>query len=156
VNEESDLDVMAAPPGDDNWVKQRVAKDAPDCTILLASAFGPLAAQPRPGLRRRYDRQHGRRNQVLKAEIKGIAAAIRTQYPQVNLRYSLVLYRDENMGDEYVTRVFDFTDSIDEFRGTWRARAPRAAATFRRPCTRAWRGHPAALARGRHGPRPVS
>jgi hypothetical protein len=51
----------------------------------------------------------------LKAEIKSIAAAVRAQFPDVNQRYGLVVYRDEGMGDEYVTRKFDFTSNIDEF-----------------------------------------
>src|SRR5262249_15316606 len=50
----------------------------------------------------------------LKAEIKGIAAAVHDRFPQVNQRYGLVLYKDD--GDEYVSRPFDFTASIDEFR----------------------------------------
>jgi Mg-chelatase subunit ChlD len=49
----------------------------------------------------------------LKAEIRGIAAAVRKRFPEVEQRYALVLYRDD--GDEYVTRVFDFTHSLDEF-----------------------------------------
>jgi len=49
----------------------------------------------------------------LKAEIKGISQAIKKQFPGVKQRFALVLYRDS--GDEYVTRRFDFTDSLDEF-----------------------------------------
>src|SRR5581483_2381207 len=49
----------------------------------------------------------------LQAEIRGIAAAVHKKYPEVKQRYALVLYRDE--GDEYVTRSFDFTESLEEF-----------------------------------------
>jgi hypothetical protein len=48
----------------------------------------------------------------LKREIAGIAAAVREQFPQVDQRYSLIVYRDE--GDEYVTQTFDFTGSLEE------------------------------------------
>lgn len=51
----------------------------------------------------------------LQAEIRGIATAIRKKFPEVTQRYALVLYRDD--GDEYVTRRFDFTSSLDEFHG---------------------------------------
>lgn len=50
----------------------------------------------------------------LKAEIDGIARAVHERYPNVDQRFALILYRDQ--GDEYVTRTFDFTGSIDEFR----------------------------------------
>jgi len=35
-------------------------------------------------------------------------------YPEITRRYGLILYRDQ--GDVYVTRGFDFTTSLDEFR----------------------------------------
>jgi von Willebrand factor type A domain len=49
----------------------------------------------------------------LQAEIKGITGAIQEKFPDVQMRFALVLYRDD--GDEYVTRGFDFTRSLDEF-----------------------------------------
>jgi hypothetical protein len=49
----------------------------------------------------------------LKSEIRGISTAIRKQFPHVQQRYSLVVYRDE--GDDYVARPFDFTSSLDTF-----------------------------------------
>ena len=49
----------------------------------------------------------------LKAEIRGISAAIKQKFPEVQQRFAFVVYRDE--GDEYVTRRFDFTDSLDLF-----------------------------------------
>jgi hypothetical protein len=51
----------------------------------------------------------------LNAEIRGISAAIRKQFPEVKQRLALVCYRDEGQGDEYVVRPFDFTDSLDVF-----------------------------------------
>lgn len=50
----------------------------------------------------------------LQAEIDAIAAEIRRQFPSIDQRYALVLYRDE--GDEYVVRSSDFTGSLESFR----------------------------------------
>ena len=49
----------------------------------------------------------------LKAEIAGISQQIRELYPNVDQRFSLVAYRDQ--GDQYVTRPFDFTSSLEHF-----------------------------------------
>ncbi|MHB1036289.1 MAG: vWA domain-containing protein [Pirellulales bacterium] len=54
--------------------------------------------------------------EYLKVEIDGIAQSIREMFPNVDQRYALVVYRDQ--GDQYVTRTFDFTNSLDEFCGT--------------------------------------
>ncbi|MFA4985448.1 MAG: VWA domain-containing protein [Candidatus Brocadiia bacterium] len=51
--------------------------------------------------------------EYLKVEMTAIAAAIAERYPYVRQRYALVVYRDQ--GDEYVTRRFDFNESLDEF-----------------------------------------
>jgi hypothetical protein len=50
----------------------------------------------------------------LKVEIDHIAAEIHERFPNVDQRFGLILYRDE--GDEYVTRSFDFTRSLSDFR----------------------------------------
>ncbi len=49
----------------------------------------------------------------LKAEIRGISANIAKKFPEVKQRFALVCYRDE--GDDYVTRPFDFTTSLETF-----------------------------------------
>ncbi|MEZ6111822.1 MAG: VWA domain-containing protein [Pirellulaceae bacterium] len=54
--------------------------------------------------------------EYLKVEIDSISAAIARMFPEVDQRYAVILYRDE--GDEYVTRAFDFTDSLLTFRET--------------------------------------
>jgi hypothetical protein len=51
--------------------------------------------------------------EYLKTEIRGIVESVQRKFPEVKQRFALVLYRDE--GDEYVTRRFDFTESLDEF-----------------------------------------
>ncbi|MEZ6123306.1 MAG: vWA domain-containing protein [Planctomycetaceae bacterium] len=52
--------------------------------------------------------------EYLKTEIDSIAAAVNRMFPDVDQRYALVTYRDN--GDEYVTRSFDFSGSLSDFR----------------------------------------
>src|SRR5262245_61403463 len=52
--------------------------------------------------------------EFLKSEVRSIATAVAELHPSVAQRYGLILYRDD--GDLYVTRKFDFTSSLDEFR----------------------------------------
>jgi len=59
--------------------------------------------------------------EYLKVEIDSIARAVYEMFPNVDQRYSLIVYRDN--GDEYVTRVFDFTDSLEGFRTTLAAQS---------------------------------
>ena len=59
--------------------------------------------------------------EYLKVEIDSIARAVYEMFPNVDQRYSLIVYRDD--GDDYVTRVFDFTDSLDGFRTTLAAQS---------------------------------
>jgi hypothetical protein len=51
--------------------------------------------------------------EYLKVEIRDIAEAIAHHFPNVDQRYALVVYRDN--GDQYTTRVFDFTGDLDAF-----------------------------------------
>jgi len=57
----------------------------------------------------------------LQSEFDSIAAQVRTKFPQVTPRWSLVLYKDH--GDEYVTRGFDFTSDTNKFRQQLRAQS---------------------------------
>jgi hypothetical protein len=54
--------------------------------------------------------------EYLKTEIDAIAAMVRKRFPNVDQRYSLIVYRDE--GDEYVSRKFDFTGSLADFQAS--------------------------------------
>ena len=49
----------------------------------------------------------------LQTEFLGISSSVVRQFPQADVRWSLVVYRD--IGDEYVTRAFDFTSAVDAF-----------------------------------------
>lgn len=52
--------------------------------------------------------------QYLKNEIRGISEDIKRRFPDVQQRFSLVVYKDT--GDEYVTKSFDFNPNLDEFK----------------------------------------
>jgi len=52
--------------------------------------------------------------EYLKAEIDDIAATVKNMFPNVDQRFALIVYRDE--GDQYVTRSYDFTESLSAFR----------------------------------------
>jgi len=54
--------------------------------------------------------------EYLKVEIDSIAAEVHRMFPNVDQRYALIVYRDQ--GDQYVTRTFDFTGSLEDFRST--------------------------------------
>lgn len=49
----------------------------------------------------------------LKSEVDSIAITVAEQFPEVDQRYALIVYRDQ--GDAYLTRTFDFTASLSEF-----------------------------------------
>ena len=46
----------------------------------------------------------------LSSEFQAITQTIKNKFPTVSIRFSLIVYRD--VGDEYVIRSFDFTDSV--------------------------------------------
>jgi hypothetical protein len=50
----------------------------------------------------------------LKAEIDGISSDVSAAFSNVDIRYGLIVYRDN--GDEYVTRKFEFTSDLTEFK----------------------------------------
>lgn len=52
----------------------------------------------------------------LKAEIGGIADAVRASFPGASIRYGLVVYRDN--GDEYLTRKFDLSEDFQAFQSS--------------------------------------
>lgn len=54
--------------------------------------------------------------EYLKREISNIAARVEWLFPGIDQRFALIVYRDN--GDRYVTRNFDFTDSLPEFQQT--------------------------------------
>ncbi|WP_166830875.1 vWA domain-containing protein [Thalassoroseus pseudoceratinae] len=66
--------------------------------------------------------------EYLKSEIDHVSSTLQTQFPDVGQRFALVCYRDHY--DQYVTRTFDFTDSISEFRGHLSAQRARGGGDY--------------------------
>lgn len=52
--------------------------------------------------------------EYLKTEIDGISSDVKAAFASVDIRYGLVVYRDK--GDQYVTRKFEFTSDLAEFK----------------------------------------
>ena len=57
----------------------------------------------------------------LQSEFDSIATQLRTRFPNVVPRWSLVVYKDH--GDEYVAKGFEFTSDTNKFRGSLRAQS---------------------------------
>jgi hypothetical protein len=57
----------------------------------------------------------------LQSEFDSIATQVRTRFPNVTPRWSLVVYKDH--GDAYVAKGFDFTTDTSKFRSSLRAQS---------------------------------
>jgi hypothetical protein len=112
---DDDLSIAVSVNGGDS-VTAAVEKGADRVTVLLPNASAPLPRNLDLTIVLDTTGSMGDELNFLKAEIKDIAAAIKERFPNVNQRYSLVCYRDEGMGDEYVVRKFEFTGDVNEFR----------------------------------------
>ena len=53
--------------------------------------------------------------EYLKRELDDIVGRLHDTFPKVDSRFALIVYRDQ--GDQYVSRRFDFTGSLDDLRG---------------------------------------
>jgi len=104
------------PPDGSGPVSQVMDTSQPSWKVRLSSA----KAQPVAGLDLALviDTTGSMADELeyLKVEIDSIARSVRQMFPEVEQRYALVVYRDQ--GDQYVTRTFDFTGSLEGFRGT--------------------------------------
>jgi hypothetical protein len=116
VAADDDFLVTAATAGHSRSVKQKVPRRAGRWQLILPSVQAPLPRQL--DLVLVLDTTGSMRDELeyLKSEIKSIATTVDRQFPGVDKRYGLVVYRDEGMGDEYVTRSFPLTSSLAEFR----------------------------------------
>jgi hypothetical protein len=65
--------------------------------------------------------------EFLKQETASIAERVSSRYPDVDVNYGLIVYRDE--GDAYVTRGFGFTD-LDTFRDNLLQQAARGGGDY--------------------------
>jgi hypothetical protein len=113
---DADFRVTVTPPGGGNPVRQTVARDAVEQTVQLPAVQAEPVRQLDLVLVVDTTGSMGNELEYLKAELRNIARAVHDRFPEVDQRYGLVFYRDENMGDEYVTRRFEFTNSLDEVR----------------------------------------
>jgi hypothetical protein len=112
--EDGSVSISVTPPGGGKTVEQTVPVKGGRWDVTLPGV--------KPSLPRNLDLvlvldttgSMGKELDYLKSEWKGIASAVHDKFPEVNQRFGLVLYRDE--GDEYVTRPFPFTVSVEEFR----------------------------------------
>lgn len=114
VRADSPLSVTVTPPGGGAGVSQTVPKGAERWEVTLPGVKGKLPTQLDLLIVLDTTGSMGDELEFLKSEVKGIATAVRAKFPKVDQRYGLILYRDD--GDEYVTRKFDFTPSLDRFR----------------------------------------
>jgi hypothetical protein len=105
-----------APPDGSAAVAQVLDVEQPVCRVRLPSVAERKLRRLDLALVVDCTGSMGDELEYLKAEIDGIALAVRHMFPDVDQRYALVAYRDQ--GDEYVTRTFDFTGSLDAFRST--------------------------------------
>lgn len=108
------LAITATAPGGPPVI-QVVQPGADRCTIVLPAASASPPRNLDIAIVLDTTGSMGDEIRFLKAEVKDIAAKLRDKFPNVNQRFSLVCYRDIGMGDEYVTRTFDFTSNLNEF-----------------------------------------
>lgn len=106
--------VVVTPPDGSAPTTHVFARGNNHWEITLASEIGELPTQL--DLAFVIDTTGSMRDELefLKIEIDSIVAATAAAHPDVHIRFSLVVYRDQ--GDEYVTRSYAFTDSLAEFR----------------------------------------
>jgi hypothetical protein len=111
---DADFLVTVTPPDGTPPATQTVSRSAPRWEITLDAAQAPLPVNLDLAIVLDTTGSMGDELEYLKSEMRSIAAAVHEKFPQVNKQYALLLYRDD--GDEYVTRSFDFTPSVDAFR----------------------------------------
>jgi len=66
--------------------------------------------------------------EYLKTEVQGISDAVHASHADVSIRYALIVYRDT--GDDYVTRVFDFTSDLSTFKTNLSAQSAEGGGDF--------------------------
>jgi len=114
VAPDADFRVTVTRPGGGNPVRQNVSRNAVEHTFQLPSVEAAPVRQLDLVLVVATTGSMGDELEYLKSELRSIARAVHDRFPEVDQRYGLVFYRDE--GDEYVTRRFEFTPSLDEVR----------------------------------------
>jgi Mg-chelatase subunit ChlD len=118
---DADFAVTVTPPGGGAPVRQTVNRTLAQHTVTLPSFRASSPVQLDLALVIDTTGSMGDELEFIKAEVRSIARAIHERFPQVDQRYALIVYRDE--GDTYVTRHFNFTASLDDFRANLRAQS---------------------------------
>jgi hypothetical protein len=143
---ESEFSLMVIPPGGGQPVTQRVSLEQTPWQVTLSQTRQTLPIQLDLALVIDTTGSMGDELNYLKVEIDHIAAEVHARFPNVDQHYGMILYRDQ--GDAYVTRSFDFTSSLADFRRTLAAQSaegggdyPEAMHLALENCTQlAWRG----------------
>ena len=110
------FDVTVHPPDGSDPVTQRFAADQTEWNVTLQGVESSLPKQLDLAFVVDATGSMADELEFLKAEIDAIAAAVADEFPHVDQRYALIVYRDD--GDVYVTRSFDFVASLEEFQST--------------------------------------
>jgi hypothetical protein len=108
--------LSVTPPGGGAAVQKRVSANTWAVQVTLPGVSGAGPRNLDLAIVLDTTGSMGDEIRFLQSEIKSIAAAVKAKFPQVQQRYSLVVYRDD--GDEYVTRTSPFTESLDDFQRT--------------------------------------
>jgi hypothetical protein len=104
--------VTVTPPDGGQAVARQCSQDADNLIVTLPDARSRETRTLDLALVVDTTGSMGDELEYLKSEMRWIAREINTRFPHVKQRYALIVYRDE--GDEYVTRTFQFTPSIDQ------------------------------------------
>jgi hypothetical protein len=107
------LSVFVTPPSGVGGVQQKIPSGISRWEVTLPSVRAALPRYLDLAIVLDTTGSMGDELKYLQSEIRGITTAIQKRFPEVEQRFALILYRDD--GDEYVTRPFDFTASIDTF-----------------------------------------
>jgi hypothetical protein len=118
---DGDLTVTVTPPDGSAPVTQTVPRGSETWEVALPQAHGEMPRDLDLAIVLDTTGSMADELEYLKAEIKGIATAVQKKFPHVSQHYGLIVYRD--VGDEYVTRRFDFTPSVEEFRNNLSAQS---------------------------------
>lgn len=108
------LEIAVYPPDGSTPAFRRIAAAEQICHVVLPNAA--VARTQRLDIALVIDTTGSMGDELhyLKTEIDDIAETVHRMFPDVDQRFALVVYRDH--GDQYVTRSYDFTDSMSEFR----------------------------------------
>jgi hypothetical protein len=111
---DKDLQAKVTPPFGGKEVTDTIAAGSSRWEITLPSVQAHLPKSLDLAIVLDTTGSMGDEIKYLAAEIRGISEAIKKQFPEVQQRFSLICYRDEGQGDEYVVRTFDF-NTLDSF-----------------------------------------